>query len=194
MKTIILTAALTLIVNAASAATATDPLYKRAWRTIGKCLGVQQVQQSTKQRGGKRDTKVRNVSTRKMRVCFTTYWSRGGKTDRWTANYQTPFSGIKLNPTIVAVDPKVIKYGSAIKMPDGKMKIAMDTGAWVKSRKASKRRGDPVPVVDVYFRDRKDAAKWARENPAFGYIEVITPQNPCPRKRFAMARSIVQNG
>lgn len=61
----------------------------------------------------------------------------------------------------VAVDPKVIPYGSAIIAPDNTICIAVDTGGDVKKRKASKERAEAIgllpsskeyraPVLDFY--------------------------------------------
>ena len=58
----------------------------------------------------------------------------------------------------VAVDPKVIPYNSRIYIPSLKkfskngdgIFIAHDTGSAVKSRKASKGRGNSNPVIDIY--------------------------------------------
>jgi len=64
----------------------------------------------------------------------------------------------------VAVDPKVIPYGSRISIPGlGDNFVAMDTGGAVKSRQASKKTGGQ-PVIDVYFDSYSQQLQFERTN------------------------------
>lgn len=70
---------------------------------------------------------------------------------------------IKNGIGVVAVDPKIIPYGSVIIAPNGSKFLAVDTGGAVKSKKASKELADKIdlpetskeakaPVLDFYGR------------------------------------------
>jgi 3D (Asp-Asp-Asp) domain-containing protein len=70
---------------------------------------------------------------------------------------------------IVAVDPKIIPYGSLVVLPDGRKYLAADTGGAVKSRKAAivlaKRQKKPekfgkAPVLDFYSYSKIVPENW----------------------------------
>lgn len=92
-------------------------------------------------------------------VCRVTYYSKEEVGGRKTSTGCRPVEGVT-----VAVDPRLIKYGQTVEIPalrglvgDG-LFVATDTGSAVKSRKAAKRQGRNVPVVDVFL-DNADRVK-----------------------------------
>ncbi|MCC7518377.1 MAG: 3D domain-containing protein [Verrucomicrobiae bacterium] len=78
----------------------------------------------------------------------------------------------------VAVDPRVIPYGSRVRIAalDGLVGdgwfLAQDTGSAVKSRKASRRWGSRAPVVDVYVASASKLRRIERAAPMFCMVEV----------------------
>lgn len=78
----------------------------------------------------------------------------------------------------VAVDPKVVPYGSRVRIPalDGLVGdgwfLAQDTGSAVKSRKAARRWGSRAPVVDVFVASPRRLAAVERAAPMFCAVEV----------------------
>ena len=77
-----------------------------------------------------------------------------------------------------AVDPRVIPYGSRVRVEalDGVVGdgcfVAQDTGSAVKSRKASRAWGSRAPVVDIYVSSDKKLRAAARGVPMFCMVEV----------------------
>lgn len=70
----------------------------------------------------------------------------------------------------IAVDPKIIPYGSKVEIPQiGKTYISGDTGPWVVSKKAS--RGKTI-VVDIYCQTKVEAQKMIKKYPAYMKIKV----------------------
>lgn len=98
--------------------------------------------------------------------------------DHWTRRGLTS-SGLGLEcQKTCAVDPKIIPYGSKVRLPDlGMEMIATDTGSAVKSRLAARKMGKNVPVVDIYFERKGDAKKFANGNPYFVDVEYLKPEN-----------------
>lgn len=85
-----------------------------------------------------------------------TYYCPGEAGSKKTSRGTIPAEGVT-----VAVDPRLIPYGSTVEIPAlaglvgcGVFK-ALDTGSAVKSRKAAKAHGKNVPVVDVYLSSRR---------------------------------------
>ena len=94
----------------------------------------------------------------------TYYW---GCTNTSTGN--KPISG-----KTIAVDPKVIPYGSQISIPQmGKTFIAHDTGSAVKSRLASRKHGRNNIVVDIFCRSEHEARQYIKKYPMFMPIKII---------------------
>lgn len=106
----------------------------------------------------------------KQQVRLTVYWKTE---DKWTNAGKTSTGGPLVSYETVAVDPKVFPYGSVIKIPAlGLKTVARDTGKDVKSRKAAKKMGRNVPVVDLYIRDKKKALDFINKAPYFVDVEV----------------------
>jgi len=73
----------------------------------------------------------------------------------------------------VAVDPKIIPYGSKIKVPGIENElVAEDTGGAVKRRVAARRMGRDVPVIDVFVGSRRNMKKMERTQPHFTKIKI----------------------
>ena len=92
---------------------------------------------------------------RQIMARITAYWP--GE-DKWTSRGQTSTGAPLVHKTTAAIDPRLIPYGSRIHIPDLNMNlVAADTGSAVKKRTASRKRGKNEPVVDIYFRSKKEA-------------------------------------
>jgi 3D (Asp-Asp-Asp) domain-containing protein len=74
----------------------------------------------------------------------------------------------------IAVDPKIIPYGSKIIIPQmGKTFLAHDTGSAVKSRLASKKLKKNNIVVDIYCASKSEAQIYINKYPMFMPIQII---------------------
>jgi 3D (Asp-Asp-Asp) domain-containing protein len=111
----------------------------------------------------------------------TVYWaSGGGGSDRYTRQHKSA-TGMRLRTGHCAVDPRKIPYGSQIIFPDRTGLMAVDTGSAVRSRKAARRGGrtayeKSAIVVDRFFETKRQALSWARQNPAFMTVRVVSPK------------------
>jgi 3D (Asp-Asp-Asp) domain-containing protein len=94
----------------------------------------------------------------------TYYWTHHNKTS----------TGVKPKAgRTIAVDPKIIPYGSKVHIPEmGKTYLAQNTGPWVVSKKASK--GKTI-VVDIYCRTKAEADALIKKYPAYMKIKVEKP-------------------
>jgi len=83
-------------------------------------------------------------------------------------------TGIKpLKNKTIAVDPKIIKYGSNVFIPKiNKTFVASDTGSAVKSRLASRKLGKTNIVVDIYCETKKEALTYIKKYPMFMEVRV----------------------
>lgn len=94
----------------------------------------------------------------------TYYWG-----DTITSRGTKPVCGKTL-----AVDPKIIPYGSRVEIPEmGCTFISSDTGPAVKSRLASKRLGKNHIVVDVFCGSSAKAKERIKKYPMFMKIRVL---------------------
>lgn len=86
-----------------------------------------------------------------------------------TSTGNKPLSG-----KTIAVDPKIIPYGSKIIIPQmGQTFIAHDTGGAVKSRLASRRHGRNNIVVDIFCHSEAQARQYIKRYPMFMPIKII---------------------
>jgi 3D (Asp-Asp-Asp) domain-containing protein len=86
-----------------------------------------------------------------------------------TSTGNKPLSG-----KTIAVDPKIIPYGSKIIIPQmGKTFIAHDTGSAVKSRLASRKHGRNNIVVDIFCQSESQARQYIKKYPMFMPIKII---------------------
>ena len=110
------------------------------------------------------------IPKKEIKVRLTTYWAKGGDTDNWSAKRQSS-TGVRLKPNVsVAVDPKVIPYFSRLYIPNLGFRYAHDTGTAVIRKKAS---GGKYPVIDIFFLHRKDAERFANNNPKIVKVKVF---------------------
>jgi len=100
---------------------------------------------------------------------LTAYWPEEG--DSSTVRRMSS-SGIRLRDGHCAVDPKVIPYGSVVKIPGIGEYVAVDTGPAVVSRRAARLAGrtsreQNALVVDVYCSNRTKARVFEATAPEF---------------------------
>jgi 3D (Asp-Asp-Asp) domain-containing protein len=116
---------------------------------------------------GNRDSRSNLHSFPEARV--TVYWM---ESDAYTQSLKSS-SGIKLKDKIhAAVDPELISYGSKIWIEGWGEYIAVDTGSAVKKRTAARKLGKDVPVIDIFFMDKKEALQAAETRPSFARVVV----------------------
>ena len=99
------------------------------------------------------------IQAREMMARVTYYWG-----DAITSTGAKPVCG-----KTIAVDPKIIPYGSKVTIPQmGKSFKAVDTGSSVVARTAAKKLGrhDAI-VVDVFCSSRAVAMQKIRKYPLF---------------------------
>jgi 3D (Asp-Asp-Asp) domain-containing protein len=111
-----------------------------------------------------------NPETRLARL--TVYWPEEG--DHHTVR-RISSSGVRLRDGHCAVDPKVIPYGSVVKIPGIGEYVAVDTGPAVVSRRAARSAGRTsrersALVVDVFCSSRSKARVFAATVPMFTVI------------------------
>ena len=125
-----------------------------------------------------------STSTKKILARVTVYWAKGSGTDPWSAKKMSS-TGTKLQcGAHAAVDPKVIPYGSKLKLSKGNKELvvkAVDTGSHVKKRKAAIAMAKTnlekqAPVVDLFFEHKSAALAYARNNPHFQWVKVYPPE------------------
>lgn len=103
---------------------------------------------------------------------LTAYWPEEG--DSYTVRGMSS-SGIRLRDGHCAVDPKVIPYGSVVKIPGIGEYVAVDTGPAVVARRAARLAGRTsrernALVVDVYCSNRSKARVFEATAPEFADI------------------------
>jgi 3D (Asp-Asp-Asp) domain-containing protein len=127
-----------------------------------------------------------------MLARVTVYWARGGSgSDRWSRQHKCS-TGARLREGHCAVDPRRIPYGSQVKLPDGTMLAAVDTGSAVRNRKAARLSGRTTYersaiVIDRFFETRRQAMTWANRNPQFMTVNVALPARVTQRGGAQMA-------
>jgi 3D (Asp-Asp-Asp) domain-containing protein len=108
---------------------------------------------------------------REMTVRLTVYWSEGAGTDRWTRAGQSATGDPLCQGRSCAVDPRLIPYGSRVEIPSAGLKLtAHDTGSAVVAKTASRGK---LPIVDVYFKKRREAEEFARSNQLITKIRIL---------------------
>ena len=107
-----------------------------------------------------------------LKVRLTAYWV--GQ-DEWTDALKSSSGRRLVCGVSCAVDPKIIPYGSKVTIKKtGRTFIAVDTGTAVKSRKAEwwKPKKLRKPVVDLFFKNEKDARKFLARTGRYVEVEV----------------------
>lgn len=83
---------------------------------------------------------------RNVRVLASAYSPR----DRGVGKYT--FSEIKVQPNVIAVDPRVIPLGSIVYVPGYGIAVAADTGSAIKGYR-----------IDLFMQNRKQALNWGKK-------------------------------
>lgn len=102
-----------------------------------------------------------------LKARITAYWAYP-KQDPWTAKYQSSTGKRLVSGKSCAVDPRIIRYGSKVRIK-GKTYIAKDTGTAVVARKASYGK---APVVDLFFATQKQAMAELGKIGKYAWVEV----------------------
>lgn len=105
-----------------------------------------------------------------LTVRLTVYWARGGGTDADSRRMKSSTGYTLKQGDSVAVDPKIIPYESEVIIPNVGLVKAVDTGTAVKAKVAS---GGKLPVIDVFFVNKKDAINFANNNPKIVKVAVL---------------------
>lgn len=116
------------------------------------------------------DSKEMKVLT----VRLTVYWARGGDTDRDSARKRSSTGYTLKQGESIAVDPKIIPYTKEVIIPNVGLVKAVDTGTAVKGKVASNGK---LPVIDVFFENKKDAINFADNNPKIVKVAVLNNLN-----------------
>jgi len=108
---------------------------------------------------------------------LTAYWA--GEGDYYTGHGLSS-TGIRLHDGHCAVDPRIIPYGSEVKISGLGTYLAVDTGSAVISREAAREAGHNAEernalVIDLFFEHRSDGKKFAANGPKFASISWKTP-------------------
>jgi 3D (Asp-Asp-Asp) domain-containing protein len=103
---------------------------------------------------------------------LTVYWPEEGDHDTRRCMSAT---GVYLRDGHCAVDPKVIPYGSVVKIPGMGEYVAVDTGPAVVSRRAAQSTGRSshernALVVDIFCSTRSKAQEFQENAPEFAVI------------------------
>ena len=104
------------------------------------------------------------IQAREMMARVTYYWG-----DAITSTGAKPVCG-----KTIAVDPKIIPYGSKVTIPQmGKTFKAVDTGSGVVARTAAKKLGRPdAIVVDVFCANKSIAMQHIKRYPLFMKVKI----------------------
>lgn len=105
-----------------------------------------------------------------LTVRLTAYWSRGGDTDSDSRKCRSSTGYTLRQGDSIAVDPRIIPYGTDVIIPNVGLVKAVDTGTAVKDKTAS---GGKLPVIDVFFVNKKDALKFANTYPKIVKVAVL---------------------
>lgn len=114
--------------------------------------------------------KTNNSGFKVMTVRLTVYWAKGGDTDSDSAKMKSSTGYTLKQGESIAVDPRIIPYTKEVLIPNVGLVKAVDTGTAVKQKKASNGK---LPVIDVFFVHKKDAIRFANNNPKIVKVAVI---------------------
>jgi len=105
-----------------------------------------------------------------LTVRLTVYWARGGDTDRDSGRKKSSTGYTLKQGESIAVDPRIIPYTKEVIIPNVGLVKAVDTGTAVKEKKASNGK---LPVIDIFFENKKDAMSFAYNNPKVVKVAVL---------------------
>jgi len=107
---------------------------------------------------------------RVLTVRLTVYWAKGGDTDGDSARKRSSTGYTLKQGESIAVDPRIIPYTREVIIPNVGLVKAVDTGTAVICKRASSGK---LPVIDVFFENKKDAIQFANNNPKIVKVAVI---------------------
>lgn len=107
----------------------------------------------------------------------TAYWA--GEGDYYTGRCISS-TGVHLHDGHCAVDPRIIPYGSVVKIAGVGTYLAVDTGSAVISREAAKEAGHTSAernalVIDIFFESRRDGERFAAAATRYAAVSWTTP-------------------
>jgi len=105
-----------------------------------------------------------------LTVRLTVYWARGGETDGDSARKKSSTGYTLKQGESIAVDPRIIPYTKEVIIPNVGLVKAVDTGTAVKEKRAS---AGKLPVIDVFFENKKDAILFANRYPKIVKVAVL---------------------
>jgi len=125
----------------------------------------------------KKETSSHTASNGRL-ARVTAYWA--GEGDYYTSHGLSS-TGVRLHGGHCAVDPRIIPYGSVVKIAGVGTYLAVDTGSAVISREAARETGHTSEernalVIDLFFESRHDGEKFAANGPKFASITWETPR------------------
>jgi 3D (Asp-Asp-Asp) domain-containing protein len=113
---------------------------------------------------------VASCEVKVLTVRLTVYWAKGGGTDSDSRRMRSSTGYTLKEGESIAVDPRIIPYDKEVIIPNVGLVKAVDTGSAVKGKVAS---GGKMPVIDVFFLDKKDAERFANNNPKIVKVAVL---------------------
>jgi len=105
-----------------------------------------------------------------LTVRLTVYWARGGGTDTDSRRMRSSTGYTLKEGESIAVDPRIIPYDKEVIIPNVGLVKAVDTGTAVKEKVAS---GGKLPVIDVFFVNKRDALEFADSHPKIVKVAVL---------------------
>jgi 3D (Asp-Asp-Asp) domain-containing protein len=114
--------------------------------------------------------KTESCNYKILTVRLTVYWARGGDTDYYSSKKKSSTGYTLKQGESIAVDPKIIPYTKEVIIPNVGLVKAVDTGSAVIAKSAS---GGKLPVIDVFFENKKDAIIFANRYPKVVKVAVI---------------------
>ena len=113
---------------------------------------------------------VANREVRVLTVRLTVYWARGSGTDSDSRRMRSSTGYTLKEGESIAVDPRIIPYNKEVIIPNVGLVKAVDTGTAVKGKVAS---GGKLPVIDVFFVNKRDALDFADSHPKIVKVAVL---------------------
>ena len=147
--------------------------------TLEHAIGLSLTELSlTKLAESVRQTKGKNARVISRLARVTVYWPEEG--DFYTKNRKSS-TGVRLRDGHCAVDPKVIPYGSLVKVPGVGSLVAVDTGGAVTSRRAARLTGRTreqrsAIVIDIFCSSRSKALALIKRVKHFAVISWQRPE------------------
>jgi len=114
--------------------------------------------------------RTNNSGFKVLTVRLTVYWAKGGHTDYYSSKKKSSTGYTLKQGESIAVDPRIIPYKKEVIIPNIGLVKAVDTGSAVVAKKASNGK---LPVIDVFFENKKDAILFANRYPKVVKVAII---------------------